>query len=74
MLEREYTTITSDPDLIAASCYSEFMDAKGNRLPGGLFVGDNSKEDFMERASRRKRIFLTVQTMFVREYAIRAGG
>lgn len=74
MLEREYATITSDPDLIAVSCYSDFMDANGNRLPGGLFVGDNSKEAFMERASRRKRIFLTVQTMFVREYAIRAGG
>lgn len=74
MLEREYATITSDTDLIAVSCYSEFMDDKGNRLPGGLFVGDNTKEAFMVRASRRKRIFLTIQTMFVREYALRAGG
>lgn len=74
LLEKEYNVISSDRELIAVSSWSQFVDAKGNRMKGGLFIGDKSKAAFIERAKAIKRIFLPIQTLFDRECALRVGG
>lgn len=73
LVEKEYRAITSDSDLIGVSCWNDFIDAKGQKVHGGTFLGEKSKENFIEKASKRKLIFLPIHTMFNREYAIKAG-
>ena len=74
LIEKEYTTLQNDDDLIAVSSWSQFIDAKNKRMKGGLFIGDTTKELFLKRAKADKRIYLPIQTMFEREAAIRVGG
>lgn len=73
LVEKEYSTITQDKELIGVSCWNDFIDAKGRKVHGGTFLGEKSKEDFIEKASKKKLIFLPIHTMFNREYAIKAG-
>ncbi len=74
MIETLYRKIQSDDTLIAASCYCSYMDAGGNTLRGGLYLGPKTKEEFLEKAGHGKMIFMLPPTIFRREYAIRAGG
>lgn len=74
LIEREFTAISCDQELIAVSSWSQFADANCDRMRGGLFIGDTTKEEFRKRAAAGKRIFLPIQTLFVREDAIRVGG
>ena len=74
LLEKEYTAISNDQELIAVSSWSQFVDTNCNPIKGGLFIGDTTKKSFMERAKAAKRIFLPIQTMFDRECAIKVGG
>ena len=73
LIEKEYTAIVCDNDLIGVSCWNDFIDINGNKVHGGTFLGEKSKEAFIEKASRKKLIFLPIHTMFDREYAIKAG-
>lgn len=73
LVEKEYTTISNDKDLIGVSCWNDFIDKKGRKIHGGTFLGEKTKEAFIEKASKRKLIFLPIHTMFNREYAIKAG-
>ncbi len=73
LVEKEYTTISNDKDLIGVSCWNDFIDAKSRKVHGGTFLGEKTKEAFIEKASKRKLIFLPIHTMFDREYAIKAG-
>lgn len=73
LVEKEYIAITEDSDLIGVSCWNDFIDAKGRKVHGGTFLGEKTKEAFIEKASKRKLIFLPIHTMFNREYAIKAG-
>lgn len=73
LVEKEYTAITGDSDLIGVSCWNDFIDKKGRKIHGGTFLGEKTKEAFIEKASKRKLIFLPIHTMFDREYAIKAG-
>ena len=73
LVEKEYTAITGDSDLIGVSCWNDFIDKKGRKIHGGTFLGEKTKEAFIEKASKRKLIFLPIHTMFNREYAIKAG-
>ena len=73
LVEKEYRAITSNSDLIGVSCWNDFIDAKGRKVHGGTFLGEKSKETFIEKAGKRKLIFLPIHTMFDREYAIKAG-
>ena len=73
LVEKEYTTISNDKDLIGVSCWNDFIDHKGKKVHGGTFLGEKTKETFIEKASKRKLIFLPIHTMFDREYAIKAG-
>lgn len=74
LIEKEYNVISCDQELIAVSSWSQFVDTNCNPIKGGLFIGDTTKNAFMERAKAAKRIFLPIQTMFDRECAIRVGG
>lgn len=74
LLEKEYALLTSDQELMAVSSWSEFVDNQGDRIGGGLFIGDTDKCAFKQRAERNKLIFLPIQTMFERECAIKVGG
>ena len=74
LIEKERKMLVCDQELTAVSSGSQFADANCNRLKGGLFIGDTTKESFRKRAAAGKRMFLPIQTMFVREDAIRVGG
>ena len=74
LIEKECNALSNDKNLIAVSSWSQFIDSKNKRLKGGLFIGDTSKERFLQRAQAAKRIFLPIQTMFDREAAITVGG
>ena len=73
LIEKEYTRITADSDLIGVSCWNDFIDEKGRKVHGGTFLGEKTKEAFIEKASKRKLIFLPIHTMFNRKYALEAG-
>lgn len=74
LLEKEYNAICCDQELMAVSSWSQFVDTNRNPMKGGLFIGDTTKEGFMNRARAAKRIFLPIQTMFDRECALKVGG
>ena len=74
LLEKEYAAISRDQELTAVSSWSQFVDTNCNRMKGGLFIGDTTKDAFMKRAAAGKRIFLPIQTLMCREDAIRVGG
>lgn len=74
LLEKEYQVLSNDENLIAVSSWSQFIDAKSNKMRGGLFIGDTTKAQFLKRAQAAKRVYLPIQTMFDREAAIRVGG
>ena len=73
LVEKEYAAIMGDNDLIGVSCWNDFIDEKGRKVHGGTFLGEKTKEAFVEKASKKKLIFLPIHTMFNREYAIKAG-
>ncbi len=74
LVEEEYLTITSDKDLIGVSCWSQFINEKGEKVYGGTFLGEKEKSLFIEKASCKKLIFLPIHTMFSTVYAKKAGG
>ena len=73
LAEKEYAAITGDCNLIGVSCWNDFIDEKGRKIHGGTFLGEKTKEAFIDKAGKRKLIFLPIHTMFNREYAIKAG-
>ena len=74
LIEKEYNALSNDKNLIAVSSWLQYVDARGNKMRGGLFIGDTTKEEFRSRAQAAKRIFLPIQTMFTREEGVRVGG
>lgn len=74
LVEKLYNKINSDDSLIAVSCYCNYMDSKGKPLGGGLYLGPKNKEEFLAKAESGKMIFFPIQTLFKREYALKAGG
>lgn len=74
MVGKLYAKLQSDSDLIAVSCYCNYMDADGKKLNGGLFLGPKTKAESLAKAAAGKMMFMPIQTLFRREYALRAGG
>lgn len=74
LLEEEYKLISSDSNIMAVSCWSEFIDENNKKIKGGFMLGTTNKEDFIYKASRSKLIFLPIHTMFAREVALSVGG
>ena len=73
-IEVMYDKITSDEDLMAVGCYLEYMDSKGKKMRGGIFLGEKTKEGFYEKAEHGKLIFMQPTAIYDREEALRVGG
>lgn len=74
LVEKEFLTISSDVDLIGVSCWSQFINEKGEKIHGGTYLGEKEKNLFIEKASQNKLIFLPIHTMFSTVYAQKSGG
>lgn len=73
-IETMYNKITSDKDLMAVGCYLEYMDENGKKMGGGLFLGENTKEGFYEKAKNKKLIFMQPTAIYNRKLALSVGG
>lgn len=74
LVEKLYGKITSDDDLIAVGCHLEYMDSNGQKMKGGIFLGETTKEGFYEKASKEKLIFMQPTAVYDREVALQMGG
>lgn len=73
-IEKMYAKITSDTDLMAVGCYLDYVDEKGKKIGGGLYLGDTDKEAFYKRAEAGKLIFMQPTAIYDRELALSVGG
>lgn len=74
LVEKLYSKIESDSDLMAVGCYLEYIDKSGAKIGGGLFLGQKTKEGFIHMAEQKKLIFMQPTAIFRREVALKAGG
>lgn len=74
LVEKLYRRIISDPDLMAVGCHQSFIDGKGKKLPGGIFLGEPEKEAFCKKAKQEKLIFMQPTAIYDREIALSVGG
>ena len=73
-IEKLYTTIKSDSDLIAVGCHAEYMNAKSETIKGGIYIGETTKNGFYEKAANEKLIFMLTSAIYDREVALSVGG
>lgn len=73
-VEKMYAKITGDSDLMAVGCYLDYIDKNGKKIGGGLYLGEKTKEAFIDKASRKKLIFMQPTAIYNRELALRVGG
>ena len=73
-VENMYAKIKSDDDLMAVGCYLEYIDERGKKLGGGLFLGEKDKEDFYKKAEKGKLIFMQPTAIYDRDVALSVGG
>ena len=73
-VERMYDKIMSDVDLMAVGCYLEYIDGRGKKLGGGLFLGETTKEEFYKKAEKGKLIFMQPTAIYDRDVALSVGG
>jgi glycosyltransferase involved in cell wall biosynthesis len=73
-IEKMFGKIISDPDLMAVGCYMEWIDNDGKKIGGGIYLGTKTKEEFFEKASHNKLIFMQATAIYDREIAISVGG
>ncbi len=73
-VERMYEKIMSDVDLMAVGCYLEYIDGRGKKLGGGLFLGETTKEGFYKKAEKGKLIFMQPTAIYNKEVALSVGG
>lgn len=73
-IETMYRKIISDKDLMAVGCYLEYINEKGKKIGGGLFLGETTKEGFYEKAKNKKLIFMQPTAIYDRELALAVGG
>ena len=69
-IEKMYEKITSDNDLMAVGCYLDYIDEKGKKIGGGLYLGDTAKEAFYKRAEAGKLIFMQSTAIYDRKLAL----
>lgn len=74
LVEKLYSKISSDEDLIAVGCYLEYMDSNGKKMNGGIFLGETTKKGFYEKAANEKLIFMQPTAIYDREAALQVGG
>lgn len=73
-VETLWEKIQSDSDLMAVGCYLDYIDSKGKKLGGGLYIGETTKEGFYAKAAVGKLIFMQPTAIYNREISLRAGG
>lgn len=73
-IEKMYGKITSDPDLMAVGCYLDYVDKDGKKIGGGLYLGEKEKTAFIDKASRKKLIFMQPTAIYERELSLKVGG
>lgn len=73
-IETMYNRITADKELMAVGCYLEYINEKGERIGGGLFLGEKTKEKFYEKAAAKKLFFMQPTAIYDREIALSVGG
>ncbi|MBP3716692.1 MAG: glycosyltransferase family 2 protein [Paludibacteraceae bacterium] len=73
-IEKMYKKIEEDDDLMAVGCYLDYIDKNGKKIGGGLYLGEKNKEDFIDKASRKKLIFMQPTAIYRREYSLKVGG
>lgn len=73
-VEKLYEKISSDPQLMAVGCYLEYINIFGERVPGGIFLGEKDKDSFYEKAKKEKLIFMASTSIYNRELALAVGG
>lgn len=73
-IEKMYSKMCSDEDLMAVGCYLEYIDKSGKKIGGGLFLGEKTKEAFYEKAGKKKLIFMQPTAIYNRELALSVGG
>ncbi|MDR0894958.1 MAG: glycosyltransferase [Prevotellaceae bacterium] len=69
-----YNKIVSDVDLIGVGCYLEYIDENSQRIGGGIFLGETSKDSFYRKARLNKLIFMQSTAIYRRETALSIGG
>lgn len=69
-----YKKITSNNDLMTVGCYLEYVDDKGKKIGGGIFLGETTKEGFYKKAQNKKLIFMQPTAIYDRELALSVGG
>lgn len=74
LIEKLYNKISSDNDLMAVGCHLEYMDSKGGKIKGGIYLGETTKEGFYEKAEKEKLIFMQPTAVYDREVALSVGG
>ena len=74
LVEKLFNKISSDNDLMAVGCHLEYMDSKGGKIKGGIYLGETSKEAFYEKAAKEKLIFMQPTAVYDREVALSVGG
>lgn len=73
-IEKMWNQITSDSDLMAVGCYLDYIDRNGRKIGGGLYLGETTKEGFINKAAAGKLIFMQPTAIYDREAALSVGG
>ena len=74
LVEKLFKKIKSDKDLMAVGCHLEYMDSKGGKMKGGIYLGETTKEGFYEKAAKEKLIFMQPTAVYDRKVALSVGG
>lgn len=74
LVEKLYNKISQDNDLMAVGCHLEYMDNKGGKMKGGIYLGETTKERFYEKAAKEKLIFMQPTAIYDRKVALSVGG
>ncbi len=73
-IARMWTKLQSDKDLMAVGCHLAYVDQNTSLIGGGLYLGAVTKEEFYDKASACKLIFMQPTAIYDREAALRVGG
>lgn len=73
-VEKLYKKIISDNNLMAVGCYLQYIDVNGKRIKGGIFLGETTKESFLQKARDEKLIFMASTSLYDREIGLSVGG
>lgn len=72
-VERMMEVITKDVDCISVSSFCKYMTSNGMEMPGGIYIGAKSKDEFMEQAVHEKLIFRPPMNISRVEWIRKAG-